>query len=70
MWTYQEGLHELRHLIEEVSDEDLLARVPACPDWNVAELAAHLAGVAADSARGAYFGGAAGLAGPGDRRRT
>jgi uncharacterized protein (TIGR03083 family) len=57
-WTYQEGLHELRHLLEAIGDPQLLAPVPACPEWNVAELVAHLAGVAADSARGAYFSAA------------
>ena len=29
--------------------------VPACPDWSVGDLIAHLVGVAEDSARGAYF---------------
>jgi uncharacterized protein (TIGR03083 family) len=57
-WTYKEGLHELRHLLEGISDLQLIAPVPACPEWNVGELVAHLVGVAADSARGAYFAAA------------
>lgn len=57
-WTYQEGLHELRGLLEGIGDAALLAPVPACPGWNVAQLVAHLAGVAEDSAQGRYFAGA------------
>ena len=46
------------------------AAVPACPEWSVGDLLAHLVGVAEDAARGAYFADATrGLARPGTRRR-
>ena len=32
--------------------------VPACPDWTVGDLLAHLVGVAQDAVRGDYFAGA------------
>jgi uncharacterized protein (TIGR03083 family) len=57
-WTYEEGLTELRGLLEGIDEAALLVTVPATPDWNVAQLVAHLAGVAEDSARGQYFAGA------------
>ncbi len=57
-WAYEEGLNELRGLLEGIDDAALLVTVPACPDWNVAQLVAHLAGVAEDSGRGQYFAGA------------
>ena len=54
-WAYEEGLHELEALIESFDDETLGAAVPACPDWSVGDLVAHVVGVAEDAARGAYF---------------
>ncbi len=54
-WAYEEGLHELEALIESFDDEMLGAAVPACPDWSVGDLVAHVVGVAEDAVGGAYF---------------
>lgn len=45
-------------LVDGLSDADLQTRVPACPLWSVQDLVAHLAGIAEDSVRGAFFEGA------------
>ena len=57
-WTYQQGLHEVRALLEGVEDEALAEPVPATPLWSVGDLAAHLLGVAEDAARGDFYAGA------------
>lgn len=57
--AYQDGQCLLRSLVADLDDERLAAPVPSCPEWTVRELLAHLAGVAADSARGTFFRGAA-----------
>jgi uncharacterized protein (TIGR03083 family) len=36
----------------------LATMVPACPEWTVQDLVAHLTGIAEDSVRGTYFAGA------------
>jgi len=35
-------------MVTRLADDDLARRVPACPDWTVRDLAAHIIGVAAD----------------------
>jgi uncharacterized protein (TIGR03083 family) len=57
-WIYETGLAELVELVQTLSEDDLARTVPACPDWSVRDLLAHLAGVAADSSRGRFFEGA------------
>jgi uncharacterized protein (TIGR03083 family) len=57
-WTYEQGLRELLALLDGVEPEVLLKIVPACPDWTVGDLTAHLIGVAEDTARGNFFPGA------------
>ena len=54
-WTYEQGLHELVALLEGIEAQALATTVPACPDWSVADLVAHLVGVAEDTARGDFF---------------
>ncbi len=57
-WAYEEGIAELSRLIEGVDEAAMEHAVPACPEWSVGDLLAHLAGVAEDAARGAYVDGA------------
>lgn len=56
---YEEAAHEYAQARRRIADLLLGAdatmattRVPACPDWDVADLCAHLAGVCADLAAG------------------
>ncbi len=56
--TYELGLGELDDLLEGVGDESLALPVPACPDWSVGDLLAHLVGIATDSVAGAFYDGA------------
>jgi uncharacterized protein (TIGR03083 family) len=58
-WVYETGIRELVALVEDLGDDALAAPVPACPEWDVAALVAHLVGVAEDSARAAFYDGAA-----------
>ncbi|MFC0626030.1 FAD-dependent monooxygenase [Kribbella deserti] len=46
-WAYQDGLCRLRSLMEDDGAEAFL-KVPACPDWTVGDLLAHLVGMAED----------------------
>jgi uncharacterized protein (TIGR03083 family) len=48
-----------RRLVELAEREEarLATPVPACPDWTVRDVLAHLAGVAADATTGGYFRG-------------
>jgi len=48
----------VRALVEDLSPTTLETVVPACPEWTVWDLVAHLTGVAEDSLRGTYFAGA------------
>ncbi len=57
-WTYEQGLHEVRALLDGVEAGALVEPVPACPGWSVGDLAAHLVGVAEDAARGDFYAGA------------
>jgi uncharacterized protein (TIGR03083 family) len=54
-WSYEAGIAEAVALLQELDDHRLADPVPACPGWTVRDLAAHLVGVAEDSARGAFF---------------
>ncbi|HEU5483780.1 MAG TPA: FAD-dependent monooxygenase [Microlunatus sp.] len=54
-WAYAEGVDTVCSLLEGLDDEALETVVPACPDWRVRDLLAHLVGVAEDSADGGYF---------------
>jgi uncharacterized protein (TIGR03083 family) len=56
--AYEEGLADLSTLLEGVDEAAMEDAVPACPEWSVGDLLAHLAGVAEDAARGAYTEGA------------
>jgi uncharacterized protein (TIGR03083 family) len=58
-WAYEDGQRRVRALAEDADEARLATPVPACPEWTVRDLIAHLAGVAGDSARGAYFPDAA-----------
>lgn len=57
-WAYEEGQRSIRALVENLDRAALSTVVPACPEWTVRDLLAHLVGVARDSARGAFFPGA------------
>lgn len=56
--AYEDGLHRLRGLLGGLSPGQSSAIVPACPEWTVRDLLAHLAGVAEDAVAGAFFSGA------------
>jgi uncharacterized protein (TIGR03083 family) len=56
-WIYEQGLAELSGVLDGAGDV-LDLTVPACPEWSVGDLVAHLVGVAADAATGAFFDGA------------
>ncbi|NYI99673.1 uncharacterized protein (TIGR03083 family) [Nocardioides thalensis] len=53
--AYEDGLRRVVALVEGVEREVAERTVPACPDWSVRDLVAHLAGVAEDSTRGGFF---------------
>ncbi|WP_423851466.1 maleylpyruvate isomerase N-terminal domain-containing protein, partial [Aeromicrobium sp.] len=38
----------MTELMRQTSSEELARQVPACPDWSVQDLLAHVAGVAVD----------------------
>ena len=50
--AYKGARTRIQELAEGLDDGDLEERVPACPEWTVKELVAHLCGVAADSVGG------------------
>lgn len=56
--AYQDGHRRVRALVEDLDETRLATTVPACPDWTVRDLLAHLAGIAEDSVRGGFFPGA------------
>jgi uncharacterized protein (TIGR03083 family) len=47
--VYTQAMARVAELARNASDVELATQVPACPEWNVKELVAHLTGVAADS---------------------
>lgn len=53
---YRESRQRTVGLAMGLSAEDLAQKVPACPEWTVHQLIAHLAGVAADFASGRVEG--------------
>lgn len=53
---YRESRQRTIGLAMGLSSEDLARTVPACPEWTVHQLIAHLAGVAADLASGRVEG--------------
>ncbi|TDD26910.1 maleylpyruvate isomerase family mycothiol-dependent enzyme [Kribbella turkmenica] len=55
-WSYDDGRRQVLAL--DLDEERLARQVPACPEWTVRDLIAHLAGIAGDSVRGSYFPGA------------
>lgn len=49
---YRDGHDRFAGLVRELSAQELAAPVPACPQWLVRDVVAHLAGVAQDVATG------------------
>lgn len=52
-WAYDDGRRQVLAL--DLDEERLARQVPACPEWTVRDLIAHLAGIAEDTLRGSYF---------------
>jgi uncharacterized protein (TIGR03083 family) len=52
-WSYDDGRRQVLAL--DLDAERLALQVPACPEWAVRDLIAHLAGIAEDTLRGSYF---------------
>lgn len=50
--AYADCRGRVRRLLTDLSPADEATTVPACPDWSVADLTAHLAGVCRDLATG------------------
>jgi uncharacterized protein (TIGR03083 family) len=50
--AYSESRERFSDLVAQTDDEGLARKVPACPDWTLKELLAHVIGVAADSVAG------------------
>lgn len=50
--AYRGGRERIQELTKGLSEEDLDRIVPACPEWSIKELVAHLTGIAADSLAG------------------
>ena len=50
--AYAEGRERLSALVVGLSDEEAATTVPGCPEWSVADVIAHLAGVCADVVAG------------------
>jgi uncharacterized protein (TIGR03083 family) len=46
--SYRGCRERVTEMVTGLADDDLARRVPACPDWTVRDLAAHIIGVAAD----------------------
>ncbi|MDQ4125984.1 MAG: maleylpyruvate isomerase family mycothiol-dependent enzyme, partial [Actinomycetota bacterium] len=43
-------------LVSGVSEDETRRRVPACPDWSVRDVVAHLTGIAVDATKGELEG--------------
>lgn len=54
--AYLQGRDRMVALLRGASPEQLAAQVPACPDWSVKDLAAHVVGLAVDVAAGRVEG--------------
>ena len=50
--AYSESRERFCNLVSQAGDDGLALQVPACPDWTVKEVLAHVIGVAADSVAG------------------
>ncbi|MFN2595509.1 MAG: maleylpyruvate isomerase family mycothiol-dependent enzyme [Actinomycetota bacterium] len=48
--AYEEGRKRVRDMVRAASQEQLDKKVPACPDWSVKDLFAHLVGIGEDTA--------------------
>ncbi|MBW3669411.1 MAG: maleylpyruvate isomerase family mycothiol-dependent enzyme [Actinobacteria bacterium] len=46
--TYADGRERITELVREAPTEQLTATVPACPQWRVTDVVAHLAGTCSD----------------------
>jgi uncharacterized protein (TIGR03083 family) len=57
--AYADARRRLQQLVAGLDDTGLMAPVPACPDWTVRDIVAHLAGIAEEAVSGTYFAGAA-----------
>lgn len=57
--AYADARRRLQQLVAGLDDTGLMAPVPACPDWTVRDIVAHLAGIAEEVVSGTYFAGAA-----------
>ena len=57
--AYANARRRLQQLVAGLDDTGLMAPVPACPDWTVRDIVAHLAGIAEEVVSGTYFAGAA-----------
>lgn len=57
-YAYADARRRLRELFAGLDQAAAQTRVPACPDWAVRDVIAHLAGVAAAATDGTYFAGA------------
>ena len=53
---YTEARERIGDLARQLRPEQLAATVPACPDWTVADLVAHVTGIAADVQAGRVEG--------------
>ncbi|HEV2757642.1 MAG TPA: maleylpyruvate isomerase family mycothiol-dependent enzyme [Actinomycetota bacterium] len=50
--AYQATRRSVVDLVTGISEEEASRRVPACPDWRVRDVLAHLAGIAVDATKG------------------
>lgn len=68
---YRDSRTRIGELVRDLDDTALARRVPACPDWTVRELVAHVCGVAEDSLAGNInnLGGPAWTASQVEKRR-
>ncbi|MGA1565876.1 MAG: maleylpyruvate isomerase N-terminal domain-containing protein [Ilumatobacteraceae bacterium] len=54
--AYSATRERIVHLLRTASTDDANRQVPACPEWTVADLAAHIAGLAEDIIAGRVEG--------------
>ena len=52
--AYRGGRERISEIASDTPDEALSRTVPACPDWTVRDLLAHMVGVAEDFAAGNF----------------
>jgi uncharacterized protein (TIGR03083 family) len=56
--AYADTRRRFQELVAAPDDARLMTLVPACPDWTVRDVLAHLTGIATDVVSGTYFAGA------------